>query len=653
MVRAERARRSSRGCKLYPEAKCELDYSNAHELLFATILSAQCTDARVNRVTKTLFQRYRTVADYANADPPTLEAIIHSCGFYRSKARSIRRRPRPSSSGSGRFPPRWSSFDSARRGAQDRHVVLGDAFGKGRGSRRRHHMKRLAYRMGLTDETDPAAVERDLMACVSKKDWRYFSHAMIWHGRRVCTPPAPPARDAPCVRIAPSGAWTPTNGRSRRGAQGPETHEVVAEVEIVRPRGHQAHHEVGLADMRDDGHVVMDFDRRRGTLFGGQAPRLDDLEGPRQAGGHAQGPHGRVRARDGRVRGAHRVHGALEGLEAGAVPVRQTHRQHGPDPARGFVGPEDADHGARGAFLFIRAPADARQVGEKEARGGGEDLPARLGLRARPLGTAASARRSADWSQSPRAPQIWQDEDEEASSCAHGSLWPCSRRVRSARDARDEESRLGRLLAPDVRGDRRQRHQRRRARVGFLSDAGQRPCVWRRAGRVHQRLDRPHAGRACVPPGQGPPGPSSAGPHARTEALARGRRGGVGARPRRGPRTEQEVFVLVGPLQPAAQLRAAVAVEEGVLSESSLTREEKSGARCAPASRPRRPRPPGLRARGRGGCSRSSPAAPAPNTDRGRSRREDLVAPHPRSPFPRQPRPGAGRRAPARHPNSA
>ena len=189
MVRAERAKKIVAGLrKLYPEAKCELDYSNAHELLFATILSAQCTDARVNRVTKTLFQRYRTVADYANADPPTLEAIIHSCGFYRSKARSIRETAKALLERfGGEVPAEMEQLLTLRGVARKTaNVVLGDAFGKAEGVVVDTHMKRLAYRMGLTDETDPVAVERDLMACVSKKDWRYFSHAMIWHGRRVC-----------------------------------------------------------------------------------------------------------------------------------------------------------------------------------------------------------------------------------------------------------------------------------------------------------------------------------------------------------------------------------------------------------------------------------------------------------------------------------
>lgn len=202
MVRAERAKKIVAGLrKLYPKADCELDHSSAHELLFATILSAQCTDVRVNKVTKTLFARYKTIADYAQADPLVLESIIHSCGFYRSKAKSI---IETAQAILGRFngevPSEMDQLLTLRGVARKTaNVVLGNAFGKAEGVVVDTHMKRLAYRMGLTDETDPVAVERDLMACVPQKDWIYFSHAMIWHGRRVCKA-ARPACDACALR---------------------------------------------------------------------------------------------------------------------------------------------------------------------------------------------------------------------------------------------------------------------------------------------------------------------------------------------------------------------------------------------------------------------------------------------------------------------
>ncbi|OGS38040.1 MAG: endonuclease III, partial [Elusimicrobia bacterium RIFOXYD12_FULL_66_9] len=181
MIRVERAKKIVASLrKLYPRAKCELDHANAHELLFATILSAQCTDVRVNKVAKTLFSRFKTVADYARADALVLESIIHSCGFYRSKAKSIIETARAIIDRfGGEVPAEMDQLLTLRGVARKTaNVVLGNAFGKAEGVVVDTHMKRLAYRMGLTDETDPVEVERDLMACVPKKDWIYFSHAM-------------------------------------------------------------------------------------------------------------------------------------------------------------------------------------------------------------------------------------------------------------------------------------------------------------------------------------------------------------------------------------------------------------------------------------------------------------------------------------------
>ncbi len=188
-ARGERAKRVVAGLrKLYPDARCELDHGSAHELLFATILSAQCTDVRVNATTKTLFKRYRTVSDYASADPAELEGLIRSCGFYRMKAKAIVETAKALRDRfDGAVPGDMASLLTLRGVARKTaNVVLGDAFGKAEGVVVDTHMKRLAWRMGLTEETDPVKVERDLMACVPRKDWIFFSHAMILHGRRVC-----------------------------------------------------------------------------------------------------------------------------------------------------------------------------------------------------------------------------------------------------------------------------------------------------------------------------------------------------------------------------------------------------------------------------------------------------------------------------------
>jgi endonuclease-3 len=193
-VRAARAKRIVAGLrKLYPDARCELDYGAPHELLFATILSAQCTDVRVNATTKTLFKRYRSVDDYASAAPAELEGIIRSCGFYRMKAKSIIETAKSLRDRfGGKVPGEMDQLLTLRGVARKTaNVILGNAFGKAEGVVVDTHMKRLAWRMGLTEETDPVKVERDLMACVPRADWIFFSHAMILHGRRVCKALAP------------------------------------------------------------------------------------------------------------------------------------------------------------------------------------------------------------------------------------------------------------------------------------------------------------------------------------------------------------------------------------------------------------------------------------------------------------------------------
>lgn len=204
MDRAERAKKIVAGLKkLYPGARCELDHGAPHELLFATILSAQCTDVRVNHVTKTLFKRYKTVGDYASADAAELESIIRSCGFYRMKAKSIIETARIlRDEFGGKVPGEMEQLLTLRGVARKTaNVILGNAFGKAEGVVVDTHMKRLAYRMSLTDEEDPVKVERDLMACVPRKDWIFFSHAMILHGRRVCKA-LRPACDACLLRPA-------------------------------------------------------------------------------------------------------------------------------------------------------------------------------------------------------------------------------------------------------------------------------------------------------------------------------------------------------------------------------------------------------------------------------------------------------------------
>ena len=174
--------------KLYPDAHCELDYKNPLELLIAVILSAQCTDVRVNKTTKTLFKRYKTAEEYAAADPAELEGIVRSCGFYRMKAKSIIETARLILANFvGKVPDTMEDLLSLRGVARKTaNVVLGEVYGKPEGVVVDTHMKRLAWRFGLTEEEDPVKVEKDLAAVVPRKDWVFWSHAVIWHGRRVC-----------------------------------------------------------------------------------------------------------------------------------------------------------------------------------------------------------------------------------------------------------------------------------------------------------------------------------------------------------------------------------------------------------------------------------------------------------------------------------
>jgi endonuclease-3 len=192
--RATQARKIIAALKrLYPGAHCELDFKTPLELLVATILSAQCTDKRVNLITKELFKRYRTAKDYAESEPAELEGLIRSAGFFRSKAKSIQEMARALIDDFGGKVPKTMDELLTLRGVARKtaNVILGTVFGESEGIVVDTHMKRLAYRTGLSDEEDPVKVERDLMACVPKASWIFFGHAMVWHGRRVCHALAP------------------------------------------------------------------------------------------------------------------------------------------------------------------------------------------------------------------------------------------------------------------------------------------------------------------------------------------------------------------------------------------------------------------------------------------------------------------------------
>ena len=172
----------------YPDARTELGWNSPLELLVATILSAQTTDVSVNGVTKALFEKYRTAADYAGADPAELEEDIRPSGFYRNKARSLRGMARALVEEHAGEVPRTMRELVALPGVgrKTANVVLGNAFGVDEGIVVDTHVRRVSNRLGLTENQDPEKIERDLIRMVPQEDWTVFSHLLIFHGRRIC-----------------------------------------------------------------------------------------------------------------------------------------------------------------------------------------------------------------------------------------------------------------------------------------------------------------------------------------------------------------------------------------------------------------------------------------------------------------------------------
>jgi endonuclease-3 len=188
--------------KTYPNAHCELNYRNPLELLVATILSAQCTDRRVNIVTADLFKKYRTAADYAAARPQDLENEIRSTGFYKNKTKSIQAACRTiQEKFAGKVPDTMDQLlELAGVGRKTANVILGNAFGKSEGIVVDTHVTRLAARLVLTRHSDPVKIEADLMKLVPRGKWTIWSHWLIWHGRRRCMARNP---DCPGCEVRP------------------------------------------------------------------------------------------------------------------------------------------------------------------------------------------------------------------------------------------------------------------------------------------------------------------------------------------------------------------------------------------------------------------------------------------------------------------
>lgn len=173
--------------RLYPKPETALHHKNALELLISTILSAQCTDVRVNQVTPALFKKYRSAKDFAEANLPELEAMIRTTGFFRNKALSIQGACQTlMQKFGGKVPESLEELTELRGvGRKTANVVLGECFGVP-GIVVDTHVKRLSYRLGFTRQTDPEKIEQDLMNVVPKKDWTNFSHQLIFHGRAIC-----------------------------------------------------------------------------------------------------------------------------------------------------------------------------------------------------------------------------------------------------------------------------------------------------------------------------------------------------------------------------------------------------------------------------------------------------------------------------------
>ncbi|HET9707211.1 MAG TPA: endonuclease III [Gemmatimonadales bacterium] len=207
---AERKRRTrsiiARLKREFPDATCALDHANPLELLVATILSAQSTDARVNIVTPALFAKYKNAADYAAADPEVLQGEIHSTGFFRNKTKSILGMAHAlEERHGGQVPDTMEALVALPGvGRKTANVVLGNAFGKNEGIVVDTHVGRISGLLKLTKQTDPVKIERDLMELVPRKDWTIFSHLLILHGRKTCIARRPKCESCRINDLCPS-----------------------------------------------------------------------------------------------------------------------------------------------------------------------------------------------------------------------------------------------------------------------------------------------------------------------------------------------------------------------------------------------------------------------------------------------------------------
>lgn len=199
--------------RLYPDARCSLDYANPLQLLVSTILAAQCTDQRVNQITPALFARYPDAHAFATAAPKELEKLIQSTGFFRNKARNIMKCCRELvERHGGEVPATMEALvPLAGVGRKTANVVLGNAFGVP-GLAVDTHVTRLSQRLGLTTHTDAVKIERDLMPLVPESEWSLFSLRLIYHGRQVCHARKPLCEECSLARLCPRVGVDPAAG---------------------------------------------------------------------------------------------------------------------------------------------------------------------------------------------------------------------------------------------------------------------------------------------------------------------------------------------------------------------------------------------------------------------------------------------------------
>ena len=213
MARETAAARAARALKIlgvlartYPHAHCELDYSTPLELLIATILSAQCTDKRVNIVTKELFRACRSAAEYVALPQEQLEEIVHTTGFFRAKAKNVKACCAALVERHGGEVPRTMDELTALAGVgrKTANVVLGNAFGINVGVVVDTHVQRLSRRLGITRTNTPEKIEQELMKLIPREQWALFSHWLIWHGRRRCMARNPDCANCEIRALCPS-----------------------------------------------------------------------------------------------------------------------------------------------------------------------------------------------------------------------------------------------------------------------------------------------------------------------------------------------------------------------------------------------------------------------------------------------------------------